>query len=149
MIYPILSSKVFVFSIWTQQTFACSNSTIRTKLEICSQLTINTLEWRHWHRSSVLILNFEQFSPLVLVLQLLTLNRQFLAGPLISQTRPPKIKSLVPLNFAISKICVAKCLAEDERRMGSIYSFNYPLVQMLERTYYPHIFIPWGQKVSK
>ena len=34
----------------------------------------------HWHRSSVFILNLEQISNLILVVQLLTLNRWFLAG---------------------------------------------------------------------
>ena len=97
-----------------------SNSTIRTKLQICLQLTIKTLEWRHWHRSGFLTLNFEHFSHLIIVAQLLTLNRQFLAGTLISQTKLPKMESFVPLNFAITKICVAMCLAEDETRMGGI-----------------------------
>ena len=76
----ILSSKVFIFSIWTQQTFACSKSIIREKFEICSQLTIQRLERCYWHRSSGFILNLEQISHLILVLQLLTLNRQFLVG---------------------------------------------------------------------
>ena len=33
IIYPILSSKVFIFLIWTRQTFACSKSTIRHGLK--------------------------------------------------------------------------------------------------------------------
>ena len=41
MIYLILLSKLFVFSKWTQQTFACSKSTIRTKYETYSHLTKN------------------------------------------------------------------------------------------------------------
>ena len=40
-----------------------------TKFEICSQLTIKTQERRHWRGSSVFILNIEQFSHLILVLQ--------------------------------------------------------------------------------
>ena len=44
--------------------FAYSNSVIRTKLEIYSQLTITTLEWRYLHRSSVFSLNLEQLSHL-------------------------------------------------------------------------------------
>ena len=115
----LVFKSVCIFNV-TQQMFACSKSTIRTKIEICSQLAIKTLEWRHWHRSGVLILNFEQFLDLFLMLQLLTLNRWLLAGMLISQTKPLKIKSFVPLNFAITNICVAICLAEDETRMGGI-----------------------------
>ena len=72
------------------------------------------------NRSSVLTLNFGQFSHLILVLQLLILNRQFLAGTLISQTKPPKIKFFVPLNFEVTRIGVAIYLAEDETRMGGI-----------------------------
>ena len=45
------------------------------KFEICSKLTIKTLERRHWRRSGVLIVNFEHISHLVLVFLLLTLNR--------------------------------------------------------------------------
>ena len=42
------------------EKFACSKSTIRTKFETCSQLTINTLERPHLHCSSVFILNLDQ-----------------------------------------------------------------------------------------
>ena len=93
MIYPILPSKLLVFSIWTQQPFACSKSTIRTKFEICSQLTMEKLERRHWHRFSVFILNLEQFSHLIPVLQLLTLNRQFLAGTNDITNKPSQNKT--------------------------------------------------------
>ena len=34
--------------------------------------------------------------------------------------KPLKVKSLLPLNFAIIKICVEICLAEDGTRMGGI-----------------------------
>ena len=37
--------------------------------------TMKTTERRHWHCSSIFILNLKQFSPLAFVLQLLTLNR--------------------------------------------------------------------------
>ena len=39
---------------------------------------------------------------------------------MVSQTKPVKIKSFLPFNFAITKICVAMRLAEDETRMGGI-----------------------------
>ena len=122
MIYLILSSIVFIFLTLTQQTFACSKLIIRTKLETCSQLTIKTLEWRHQHRSSVFILNLEQFSHLILVLQLLTLNRSLnssLQGRMISQTKPLTM-IFFPFNFAITEICDAIHLTEDETRMGGI-----------------------------
>ena len=46
------------------------NKNTRTRGEICSNLTIKTLE----HRLDVFIVNFEHISHLVLVFQLLTLN---------------------------------------------------------------------------
>ena len=61
------------------------------------------------------ILNIEQFSHLILVLKLLTL-----LGRMISQTKTLKIKSFLPFNFAVTKICVAIRLAEDGTRMGDI-----------------------------
>ena len=43
--------------------------------EICSKLTINTLERRHERCSGVFIVNFEQIVHIVLIVSLLTLNR--------------------------------------------------------------------------
>ena len=54
-----------------------SKSTIRTKSEICSQLTLKTPERR---RSNVFIFNLDQFSHLGLVLQLLILNKKLFPG---------------------------------------------------------------------
>ena len=39
---------------------------------------------------------------------------------MISQTKSLKIKSFLPPNFAVIKICLAIRLAEDETRMGGI-----------------------------
>ena len=39
---------------------------------------------------------------------------------MISQAKPLKIKSFLPFNFAITKICLAIRLAEDGTRMGGI-----------------------------
>ena len=39
-----------------------NNRSIRLKCEICLKLTIKTRERRHWHRSGVLIVNFEHIS---------------------------------------------------------------------------------------
>ena len=37
----------------------------RTMCEICSELTIKTPKQRHWHRSGLFIVNFEQFHTLL------------------------------------------------------------------------------------
>ena len=39
---------------------------------------------------------------------------------MILQTKPIKLKSFLPFNFAITKICVAIRLAEDGTRLGGI-----------------------------
>ena len=52
-----------------------NNRNTRARCEICSKLTINTPERRHWRRSGVFIVNFEHISHLVLVFLLLTLNK--------------------------------------------------------------------------
>ena len=52
-----------------------NNRNTRTRCEICSKLTINTPERRHWRRSGVFLVNFEHISHLVLVFLLLTLNK--------------------------------------------------------------------------
>ena len=60
--------------------FKVNNRDTRTRFEICSKLTMKTLERRHWRRSGVFIVNFELVSHLALVFLLLTLNRLMLAG---------------------------------------------------------------------
>ena len=54
------------------------------KCEICLKLTIKTPEQRHWHRSDVFIVNFEQISDVVLVFPLLALNKYILIGVCLS-----------------------------------------------------------------
>ena len=54
--------------------FKVNNSNTRTRCEICSKLTIKTLERRNWCRSGVFIVNIERISHLVLVFLFLTLN---------------------------------------------------------------------------
>ena len=53
----------------------CNNRNTRTRCEICSKLTIKTPERRHWRRSGVFIVNFEDISHLALLFLLLTLSR--------------------------------------------------------------------------
>ena len=57
-----------------------NNRNIRTICEICSKLTIKTIERRQWRRSGVFIVNFEHISHLVLVFLLFTLNKYLPAG---------------------------------------------------------------------
>ena len=62
----------------------CSKLTIKTleQRKICSKLTIKTPEQRQWRRSGVLIVNFDHISHLVLVFLLLTLEIKCRLGSL-------------------------------------------------------------------
>ena len=60
--------------------FKVNNKNTSEKSEICSKLTLKTLEQRHWLRSVVFIVNFKHISHLSLVFLLLTLNQQTLSG---------------------------------------------------------------------
>ena len=51
-----------------------NNTNARTWCEVCSMLTINTPEGRHWRRSGVFIVNFEDISHLAQVFLLSTLS---------------------------------------------------------------------------
>ena len=62
--------------------FKVNNRDTRTRFEICSKLTMKTLERRHWRRSGVFIVNFEYISHPVLAFLLLTFNIQLPAGNL-------------------------------------------------------------------
>ena len=53
--------------------FKVNNRNTKLRCEICSKVTIKTLERHHCHRSGVFIVNFEHISHLVLKFQLLTL----------------------------------------------------------------------------
>ena len=55
---------------------------------------------------------------------------------MISQTKTLKIKSFFPLNFAITKICVAIRLAEDGTRMGGVQFRLSPSIQIYEKLTY-------------
>ena len=62
----------------TQSAFTYSKlatETLEQGGEICSKLTIKTLERHHWIRSSIFIVNFENISHIVLEFQLLTFSR--------------------------------------------------------------------------
>ena len=55
--------------------FKVNNRNTRTRCAICSKLTINIPERRHWGRSGIFIVNFEYILFLVLLFLLLTLSR--------------------------------------------------------------------------
>ena len=60
--------------------FRVNNRNSRKRCEICSKLTIKTLERRQSRRSGAFIVNFEHISHLFLLFLLLALNRYMLAG---------------------------------------------------------------------
>ena len=60
--------------------FKFNNRNTRKRCEICSKLTINTPERRHWRHSGVFVVNFEHVLHLFLVFLLFTLNKQILPG---------------------------------------------------------------------
>ena len=60
--------------------FKFSKRNTRKSCEICSKLTINTPERRHWRRSGVFTVNFEHTSHHFLVFLLLTFSKKTLAG---------------------------------------------------------------------
>ena len=51
----------------------------RTVSEICSKLTIKTVERRQLDRSGVFVVNYKQISHIILMLPLLTLKKEMLA----------------------------------------------------------------------
>ena len=60
--------------------FKVNNRNTRARCEMCSKLTIKTLERSHWRRSGVFTVNFEHISHLALVFPLLTLSRKMPVG---------------------------------------------------------------------
>ena len=55
--------------------FKVNNRNTRTRCEICSELTMKTLERRHWCGSGVFFVNFEHILYRVIVFLLLTLRK--------------------------------------------------------------------------
>ena len=104
---------------------------VKNKNKVWNMFTVTDKDTRmthQWHRFSISILNLEQFSHLIFVLQLLTLNRQFLAGTNdITNKASKKKKTFGSFNFAITRICVEVRLAEGGTRTGDI---NRPQVKL-------------------
>ena len=68
---PLDDQTLFPASIYL---FKANTGNTRTMCEICSNLTVETPEWRQWHHYGVFVVNYEQISHIVLLFQLLTLN---------------------------------------------------------------------------
>ena len=59
--------------------FKVNNRNIGKRCQICSKLTIKTIEWRQWRLSGSFIVNFGHISHVFLELLLLALNKWILA----------------------------------------------------------------------
>ena len=72
--------------------------------EICSKLTIKTLERRQWRRFGDFIVNFEHISHLALAFLLLTLNMQLPSGNVMLQNQMARVGLLeVEINYQVKK----------------------------------------------
>ena len=74
--YSYLPANIYLLEV---------NSWNTRKSEICSKLTIKTLERRQWCCFGIFIVNFEHILQPFLLFQLLTLNMQMLAGLDVAQ----------------------------------------------------------------
>ena len=77
----LLLSRVFPFLCFSETLpayiylFKINYENTKTMCGICSKLAIKKLGWRHWRRSYVFIIIFEQISHNVMVFLLLSLNK--------------------------------------------------------------------------
>ena len=62
-----------------------SSGNTATIFEICSKVTIKTPEWQYWHRSSEIIIDFNEILDIVLVFPPLTLNRYAIKGLILDR----------------------------------------------------------------
>ena len=76
--------------------FKVNDRNTRTSCEIFSKLTIKTSQRRHWRRSGVFIVNFENIPHLVLVFLLFILNMQFPAGHILQSNK----HALISISFS-------------------------------------------------
>ena len=71
--YPLIIQKSYnPFNIYL---FKVNIRNTRKRYEICSKLTVKTLERRQWRGSGVFIVNFEHISNLFLVFLILAVNK--------------------------------------------------------------------------
>ena len=67
-----ISTRIYLLKV--------NDANTRTMNKICSKLIINALERRHWCRSIIFVVNFEQISRTTLVFPLFTLGKWIPAG---------------------------------------------------------------------
>ena len=96
---PDRAYKSVCLSNITQQTFACLNSTSRTKLEICSQLTTKALESRN---NIVLVSSFLIFNIFHTLFLCLSFNFEHVVSYRDAWYRKQSLwKNIFPFNFVI------------------------------------------------
>ena len=81
--YKSARLKRWICSKFSAIFFKFDNENTKTLCEICSKVTTKTTDRRQWPRSGVLIVNFEQISPNVLVFPLLALSKLMSDGYVI------------------------------------------------------------------
>ena len=74
------SSRACYFIPRNNYLLKFNNRNTRKSSEVCSKLTIKTIEQRHSRRYGVFIFNFEYISHFFLVFLFLTLNKQMFSG---------------------------------------------------------------------
>ena len=105
-----------LFKVNNKNTKTTSMNKFQTSYKICSKLTIKTPEWRQWHRSGVVIVNFEHILNLFLVFLLLTFSKWMLAvlhfyqsifniDELVMQLSSSALKITLFLSFLFNFIC--------------------------------------------
>ena len=74
--------EIVILKINTSPTFTYSKQRWKNKNNVWNLFKVNnwTPEWRHWRRSAVFIVKFEQISQIVLVFSMLTLSKWIPAG---------------------------------------------------------------------
>ena len=78
---------------------------------------VNHKEWRHWHRSSVFIVNFEQISHIVLVFLLLTLNKKCGLGSGNVRCDWDCLYTLVKIYITDKSFCLTQIVLVEEKNI--------------------------------
>ena len=74
--------------------YKINNRNTRKKFEVCSKLTIKTLEWRSWRPSGIFVFNIEHLSHLLVMFLLLLYTGKYMLGlfwSMISEKGAPEI----------------------------------------------------------
>ena len=72
LIQNTTQEKIYIFKV--------NNANTRKRCEICSKVTIKTLDRLHWRRSDIFVVKFGDISYLLLIFVLLTLNMFSITG---------------------------------------------------------------------